>query len=80
MSGTPRTGAAPPSLWARDRSIRAPCREIADQAVLDSLRAFFPQAKVAHAYASTEAGVGFAVNDGREGFPSSLLDGSGTRR
>ena len=47
--------------------------EIADQAVLDGLRAAFPNASVGHAYASTEAGVGFAVNDGREGFPASLL-------
>lgn len=49
--------------------------EIADQAILDSLRRAFPQAAISHAYASTEAGVGFVVNDGREGFPASLLDG-----
>jgi acyl-coenzyme A synthetase/AMP-(fatty) acid ligase len=47
--------------------------EIADQAVLDGLHAAFPDASIGHAYASTEAGVGFAVNDGREGFPASLL-------
>jgi acyl-coenzyme A synthetase/AMP-(fatty) acid ligase len=47
--------------------------EIADQAVLDGLAAAFPDASVGHAYASTEAGVGFAVNDGREGFPASLI-------
>src|SRR3984957_2181419 len=47
--------------------------EIADQAVLDSLSRTFPAASIGQAYASTEAGVGFAVNDGREGFPSSLL-------
>jgi acyl-CoA synthetase (AMP-forming)/AMP-acid ligase II len=47
--------------------------EIADQAILDSLRAFFPDAKVGHAYASTEAGVGFEVNDGREGFPATMI-------
>ena len=46
--------------------------EIADQAVLDGLAQAFPNASVGHAYASTEAGVGFAVNDGREGFPASL--------
>jgi len=45
--------------------------EIADQAILDRLRATFPQAVVAHAYASTEAGVGFDVNDGLSGFPAS---------
>jgi acyl-CoA synthetase (AMP-forming)/AMP-acid ligase II len=47
--------------------------EIADQAVLDGLVQAFPDASVGHAYASTEAGVGFAVNDGREGFPTSLV-------
>jgi acyl-coenzyme A synthetase/AMP-(fatty) acid ligase len=47
--------------------------EIADQAVLDGLAQVFPNASVGHAYASTEAGVGFAVNDGREGFPASLI-------
>jgi acyl-CoA synthetase (AMP-forming)/AMP-acid ligase II len=47
--------------------------EIADQAVLDGLRATFPAASIGHAYASTEAGVGFAVNDGREGFPASMI-------
>jgi acyl-coenzyme A synthetase/AMP-(fatty) acid ligase len=51
--------------------------EIADQAVLDGLRHAFPEASIGHAYASTEAGVGFAVNDGREGFPSSLLGNRG---
>ena len=38
--------------------------EIADQAVLDGLSRAFPAASIGHAYASTEAGVGFAVNDG----------------
>jgi acyl-coenzyme A synthetase/AMP-(fatty) acid ligase len=47
--------------------------EIADQAVLDGLSAAFPAASVGHAYASTEAGVGFAVNDGREGFPADIV-------
>jgi acyl-coenzyme A synthetase/AMP-(fatty) acid ligase len=47
--------------------------EIADQAVLDSLRRAFPAASIGHAYASTEAGVAFAVNDGLEGFPASML-------
>jgi acyl-coenzyme A synthetase/AMP-(fatty) acid ligase len=51
--------------------------EIADQAVLDSLRATYPHATVAHAFASTEAGVGFEVRDGRAGFPAALLDTPG---
>ena len=48
--------------------------EIADQAVLDGLKRSFPEASIGHAYASTEAGVGFAVVDGLEGFPASLLE------
>ena len=47
--------------------------EIADQAVLDGLSRAFPAASIGHAYASTEAGVGFAVNDGLEGFPATLI-------
>jgi acyl-coenzyme A synthetase/AMP-(fatty) acid ligase len=47
--------------------------EIADQAVLDGLSRTFPDASIGHAYASTEAGVGFAVNDGREGFPADMV-------
>jgi len=47
--------------------------EIADQAILDNLRRFYPQAKIGHAYASTEAGVAFEVADGLEGFPASML-------
>jgi acyl-CoA synthetase (AMP-forming)/AMP-acid ligase II len=48
--------------------------EIADQAILDAVSARFPKARVTHIYASTEAGVGFAVNDRRTGFPPSYLD------
>jgi acyl-coenzyme A synthetase/AMP-(fatty) acid ligase len=51
--------------------------EIADQAILDGLRQAFPEASIGHAYASTEAGVGFAVNDGLEGFPAAMV---GTNR
>jgi acyl-coenzyme A synthetase/AMP-(fatty) acid ligase len=47
--------------------------EIADQAILDHLRACYPRARVGHAYASTEAGVGFEVDDGLAGFPAGML-------
>ena len=47
--------------------------EVADQTVLDSLQATYPNARVAHAFASTEAGVGFEVNDGKAGFPASFI-------
>jgi acyl-coenzyme A synthetase/AMP-(fatty) acid ligase len=53
--------------------------EIADQAVLDNLRATYPQATVAHAFASTEAGVAFEVRDGRAGFPQALVGAHGGR-
>ena len=46
--------------------------EIADQGILDALQAAYPAARVAHAYASTEAGVGFEIGDGLAGFPARL--------
>jgi acyl-coenzyme A synthetase/AMP-(fatty) acid ligase len=48
--------------------------EIADQAILDGLRAAFPQAGVSHAFASTEAGVAFEVSDGLAGFPAAYVE------
>jgi acyl-coenzyme A synthetase/AMP-(fatty) acid ligase len=48
--------------------------EIADQAILNQLRAIYPQARIAHAFATTEAGVAFDVNDGLAGFPASVLE------
>ncbi len=73
-----------PSHWRRvlmfrERGAFAPSYirlsgEIADQPVLDALRSAFPGANIGHAYASTEAGVAFAVDDGREGFPSRLVE------
>ena len=77
-----------PSHWRRALMSPSACRiapayirlsgEIADQPILDNLRSFYPQAIVAHAFASTEAGVAFEVRDGIEGFPTSLMaQGSG---
>ncbi len=51
--------------------------EIADQAVLDRLRATYPDARVAHAFASTEAGVAFDVTDGFAGFPAAWVGADG---
>jgi acyl-coenzyme A synthetase/AMP-(fatty) acid ligase len=51
--------------------------ETTDQAVLDALKARFPGAAIGHAYASTEAGVGFEVTDGLEGFPAEFLGRQG---
>jgi acyl-coenzyme A synthetase/AMP-(fatty) acid ligase len=72
LSGTPshwRGALMTPTIRAiAPRYVRL-SGEIADQAILDSLRAAFPQAAIGHAYASTEAGVAFDVNDGLAGFP-----------
>lgn len=51
--------------------------EIADQSILDALKASYPAARVIHIFASTESGVGFSVGDGFAGFPAEYLsDGS----
>lgn len=47
--------------------------EISSQSILNALQHKFPEAKITHIYASTEAGVGFAVKDNKEGFPASYL-------
>jgi acyl-coenzyme A synthetase/AMP-(fatty) acid ligase len=47
--------------------------EVADQGLLDQLRDAYPDARIAHAFASTEAGVAFDVNDGQAGFPAEYL-------
>jgi acyl-coenzyme A synthetase/AMP-(fatty) acid ligase len=51
--------------------------EIADDSVLAGLAAAYPNASIEHAYASTEAGVVFAVADGRAGFPADWLEPTG---
>lgn len=75
---------ATPTLWRKllmdGRITKLPLRQLtlggetADQAILDALRRAFPQARIVHIYASTEAGTGFAVQDGRAGFPAAWLD------
>lgn len=77
---------ATPTLWRKILMTPAgktlPLRQItlggeaADQPVLSALAKTFPQARVTHVYASTEAGVGLSVSDGRAGFPIAFL-GSG---
>jgi acyl-CoA synthetase (AMP-forming)/AMP-acid ligase II len=75
-----------PSHWRRalmsgDTALISPeyvrlSGEVADQPVLDNLRTAYPHARIAHAFASTEAGVAFDVNDGLAGFPESLIGNS----
>jgi acyl-coenzyme A synthetase/AMP-(fatty) acid ligase len=80
ISGTPshwrRALMSPRARAMAPRYVRL-SGEIADQAVLDALHATYPDAAVGHAYASTEAGVGFDVNDGLEGIPAAVIDASG---
>lgn len=77
---------ATPSYWRRlllfaDRAVlrQIPLRqvtlggEVVDQQVLDALREVFPDARIAHIYATTESGRCFSVSDGRAGFPAGLL-------
>jgi acyl-CoA synthetase (AMP-forming)/AMP-acid ligase II len=47
--------------------------EIADQAILNQLKSQYPEARVAHAFASTEAGVVLEVNDGVMGIPANAI-------
>jgi acyl-coenzyme A synthetase/AMP-(fatty) acid ligase len=76
LTGTPshwrRALMSPANAAINPRYVRL-SGEIADQAVLDSLKTRFPDAVIGHAYASTEAGVGFEVTDGLEGFPASYI-------
>ncbi len=81
ISGTPshwrRALMSPLAHEIKPRYVRL-SGEIADQAILDQLKAAYPGAGVAHAFAATEAGVGFSVDDGLAGFPARLItDGVG---
>src|SRR5262249_26792907 len=76
ISGTPshwrRALMSPAAGTIAPRYVRL-SGEIADQSILDLLRAAYPNAAVAHAFASTEAGVVFDVNDGFAGFPANFI-------
>lgn len=75
---------ATPSFWRKALMIpshkRVPLRritlggEISNQNILTALSNSFPDANIIHIYASTEAGVGFAVKDQQEGFPINFLE------
>lgn len=72
-----------PSLWRRAlmspaASLISPSQvrlsgEVIDQAILDRLHVFYPQANITHAFASTEAGLAFGVTDGLAGFPAGFI-------
>lgn len=75
---------ATPSLWRKmlmtERIGELSLRQItvggetADQVILDALKFRFPEARIVHIYASTEAGTAFAVQDCRAGFPEEWLE------
>ena len=76
ISGTPshwrRALMSPEATCISPRYIRL-SGEIADQAILNSLRSFYPDAEISHAFATTEAGVAFDVREALSGFPVSML-------
>jgi acyl-coenzyme A synthetase/AMP-(fatty) acid ligase len=80
LSGTPwhwrRALMSPQARGIAPRYIRL-SGEIADQSILNTLRSFYPNSSIGHAFASTEAGVAFEVNDGFAGFPAGMLDRRG---
>jgi len=79
ISGTPshwrRALMSPAANRIAPRYIRL-SGEIADQTILNNLRSFYPDAEISHAFATTEAGVGFDVRDALSGFPASMLTGT----
>jgi len=77
ISGTPshwRRALMSPSARSMAPQYARLSGEIADQGVLDQLRSVYPNARIAHAFASTEAGLAFDVRDGRAGVPAGLFD------
>jgi non-ribosomal peptide synthetase component F len=76
LSGTPthwrRALLSPAANSISPRNVRL-SGEVADQAILDKLRATYKQSRVCHAFASTEAGVAFEVDDDLAGFPASWI-------
>jgi acyl-coenzyme A synthetase/AMP-(fatty) acid ligase len=79
ISGTPshwrRVLMSPDADRIAPRYIRL-SGEIADQAILNNLRSFYPDAEISHAFATTEAGVAFDVRDALSGFPANMLTGT----
>ncbi len=80
ISGTPshwrRALMTPAARKIAPRYVRL-SGEVADQAILDRLRGFYENARIVHAFATTEAGLAFEVDDGLAGFPASLIGDSG---
>ena len=82
ISGTPSHWRR--ALMSRSAGSMAPAYvrlsgEVADQAILDQLSLAYSGSSVAHAFASTEAGVGFDVRDGLAGFPAAYVGAPGAK-
>ena len=83
ISGTPshwRKALMSPAARRIDPAYVRLSGEIADDAILRSLRTAYPNARIEHAYASTEAGVVFSVADEKAGFPADWLERAGEAR
>jgi acyl-CoA synthetase (AMP-forming)/AMP-acid ligase II len=82
ISGTPSYWRRLVTLGSRDALREVPLEqitlggEIADQAILDTLKQIYPAARVVHIYATSELGRCFSVKDGKAGFPAQFLDGA----
>ncbi|UWZ83710.1 ANL family adenylate-forming protein [Occallatibacter riparius] len=77
ISGTPshwRRALMSPSVTLLNPKYIRLSGEAPDQGILNRLRSTFPAARIVHAFASTEAGVAFEVNDELAGFPASALN------
>ena len=82
MSGTPshwRRALMSPAVSQMSPQYVRLSGEVADQAILNNLATAFPRAEIAHAFASTEAGVAFDVRDGLAGFPATLIGQPGAK-
>lgn len=76
ISGTPshwRRALMSPSIQQLHPEYVRLSGEAPDQTILNSLREAFPKARVVHAFASTEAGLAFEVDDAAPGFPPEAL-------
>jgi acyl-coenzyme A synthetase/AMP-(fatty) acid ligase len=77
ISGTPshwrRALMSPAAHLLNPRYVRL-SGEAIDQTILNNLQTFYPEARLVHAFASTEAGVAFEVVDGASGFPEEMLE------
>jgi acyl-coenzyme A synthetase/AMP-(fatty) acid ligase len=77
ISGTPshwRRALMSPSAHLINPAYIRLSGEIADQPLLDQLRSFYPQARVSHAFASTEAGVAFDIKDALSGVDRDVIN------